>query len=168
MSIQDWGAIGELVSGIAIVVSLIYVGVQLRQGTQATRVGASQAFVTSHCAMTGPIYGYGSDFRDLYWRGLGGLANLQGSELAAFGAWMGSLMRMQESFYFQWKAHAFEDPMWSGWMRQYRDLFGYPGIQEVWALRRNQFSPEFCEFVEGEMIGRASTPLYAADEGVHA
>jgi len=69
------------VSGIAIVVSLIYVGVQLRQGMQATRVGTSQAFITAQCAIASPLYAV-SDFRDLYWRGLGGLANLQGSELA--------------------------------------------------------------------------------------
>ena len=37
MSIQEWGAISEMVGAIAIVVSLIYVGVQLRQNTQATR-----------------------------------------------------------------------------------------------------------------------------------
>ena len=44
MSIQDWTAIGEIVSAIAIVVSLISVGAQLRQNTRATRVITSQAF----------------------------------------------------------------------------------------------------------------------------
>ena len=38
MSIQEWAAIGEIVSAIAIVLSLIYVSVQLRQNTRATRV----------------------------------------------------------------------------------------------------------------------------------
>ena len=49
MSIQEWGAISEMVGAIAIIVSLIYVGVQIRQSTQATRVMTSQAFVESHC-----------------------------------------------------------------------------------------------------------------------
>jgi hypothetical protein len=35
MTLQDWGALGELVGGVAIIVSLIYVGLQIRQGTQA-------------------------------------------------------------------------------------------------------------------------------------
>ena len=48
MSIQEWAAIGEIVSAIAIVVSLIYVSVQLRQNTRATRVVTSQAFVQIH------------------------------------------------------------------------------------------------------------------------
>jgi hypothetical protein len=35
MTIQDWGAIGELVGGAAVVVTLIYLALQVRQNTQA-------------------------------------------------------------------------------------------------------------------------------------
>ena len=79
MSIQEWGAISEMVGAIAIIVSLIYVGVQIRQSTQATRVMTSQAFVESHC---GAITQITRDpaFWDVYWRGLSGLSNLQGGE----------------------------------------------------------------------------------------
>ena len=34
MSIQDWGAIGEVVSAIGVIVTLIYLTTQLRQNTQ--------------------------------------------------------------------------------------------------------------------------------------
>jgi hypothetical protein len=166
MSIQEWGAISEMVGAIAIVVSLIYVGVQIRQNTQATRVRASQAFVESHCGAITQITRHPA-FWDVYWRGLSGLSNLQGGEIAAFGAWTGHLLRTWESFYFQTKAGAFEDQIWFGWNHQYRDLFAYPGIQEEWTIRRHCFSDEFREFVERELIGKASHPLYTIDEGAH-
>jgi hypothetical protein len=66
-----------MVSAIAIIVSLIYVGFQLRQSTLATRVLTSQTFIESHGGTTNPII-RDSEFRDLYWRGLSGLSNLQG------------------------------------------------------------------------------------------
>jgi hypothetical protein len=166
MSIQEWGAIGEMVSGIAIIVSLIYVGVQLRQSTQATRVITNQAFLQSHGRTINPIT-RDSDFRDIFWRGLAGLSHLKESELAAFGAWTGHTLRVWEAHYFQWKAHAFEDRVWSGWKCQFRDLFGYPGIQEVWTIRRHHVNDEFRGFVEREIIGKESHPLYAIDEGAH-
>jgi len=166
MSIQDWAAIGEMVGAIAVVVSLIYVGVQLRQNTLATRVITSQAFVQIHHAAITPIVQEPA-FRDIYWRGLAGVSNLHGSELAAFGAFTGDLIRAWESFYFQWKAGAFEEQIWSGWLRQYRDLFAYLGIQEEWKIRRDYFSDEFREFVERDLVGKASHPLYAIDEGAH-
>ena len=166
MSIQEWGAISEMVGAIAIIVSLIYVGVQLRQSTQATRVMTSQAFIESYSGCIGQITRHPA-FWDVYWRGLSGLSNLQGGELAAFGAWTGHVLRSWESFYFQWKAGAFEDQIWFGWVRQYRDLFGYPGIQEGWTIRRHHFSDEFRAFVERELIGKESHPLFTIDEGAH-
>jgi hypothetical protein len=166
MSIQDWAAIAEMVGAIAIIVSLIYVGVQLRQNTQATRVHTSQVFVqTFGGIMSHQIQE--PEFRDIYWRGLAGLSNLHGSELAAFGAWMGITIRAWESFYFQWQAGAFEDQIWSGWNCQFRDLFGYPGVQEVWRIRRHHLSEEFCKFVEESIAGKESKPLYAVAEGAH-
>ena len=162
MSIQEWGAISEMVGAIAIV-SLIYVGVQLRQSTQATRVMTSQAFVESYCGVVNQITRH-SAFWDVYWRGLSGLSNLKGGELAAFGAWTGHAIRTWESFYFQWKAGAFEEQIWSGWVSQFRDLFGYSGIQEEWAIRRNHVSNEFRVFVEREIIGKESHPLFGERE----
>jgi hypothetical protein len=166
MSIQEWAAIGEIVSAIAIVVSLIYVGAQLRQNTRATRVSTSQAFVQTHGGILGHLI-QEPEFRDIYWRGLAGLSNLRGSELVAFHAWTAHNIRTWESLYFQWKASAFEDQLWSGWKDQWRDLFGYPGIQEVWAIRRHHFGEEFREFVGRELVGQESKPLYAVAEGAH-
>lgn len=34
MTIQEWGAVGELIGGIAIIVSLLYVGFQIRQSNR--------------------------------------------------------------------------------------------------------------------------------------
>lgn len=39
MTIQDWGAIGEIVGAIAVVVSLIYLAIQIRQNTHQIALG---------------------------------------------------------------------------------------------------------------------------------
>ncbi len=43
MSLQDWGAIGELLGGVAIIVSLLYVGLQIKHGNRETRANTLQA-----------------------------------------------------------------------------------------------------------------------------
>ena len=43
MNITELGAIGELVGGVAVIASLVYVGLQVRQSTQ---VGRAQAVTT--------------------------------------------------------------------------------------------------------------------------
>jgi hypothetical protein len=41
VTIQDWGAIGEIVGAIAVVISLVYLATQLRMNTRALRANAS-------------------------------------------------------------------------------------------------------------------------------
>ena len=66
---------------IAIIVSLIYVGVQLRHSTQAARVITSQAFVQTHCGVSPLIQE--PEFRDIYWWGLAGSQNRSTPSLKA-------------------------------------------------------------------------------------
>ena len=47
MDIMELGAVGELVGGVAVVASLIYVGLQVRQNTSALRANAAQGFADS-------------------------------------------------------------------------------------------------------------------------
>ena len=42
MNIMELGAIGELVGGLAVIASLVYVGVQVRQNTRAQNIAALQ------------------------------------------------------------------------------------------------------------------------------
>jgi hypothetical protein len=163
MTIQDWGAVGEMIGGLAIIVSLIYVGLQIKQNTKATQVATSQAFIDMHSVVILPI-ACDKEFRDIYWRGLNGLSNLQGSETAAFGAWTVQALRAWESFYFQWKAGAFDDHLWSGFRTQLGDLFGYAGMREMWKMRSHQFSEEFHVVVAEAISSEHTRPLYVSDE----
>jgi hypothetical protein len=45
MSIQDLGSLGELIASIGVVISLIYLAVQIRQSTRATRLASRQAIL---------------------------------------------------------------------------------------------------------------------------
>ncbi len=163
MTLLDWGAIGELIGGIAIIVSLIYVGAQIKQNTKATKVSTSHAFLNLHCAIVSQISAE-KEFRDIYWRGLKGLSNLQGSESAAFAGWAIQTFRIWEAFWYQWQEGVFDDQLWFGWKTQFCDLFGYPGIVEIWSVRNHQLSEDFREYVDQNIIGAESKPLYVFGE----
>ena len=165
MTIQDWGAIGELIGGVAIIVSLIYVGAQIRQNTKATKVSTSHAFLHIHSALLSPIT-VEKEFRDIYWRGLKGLSNLQGNETAAFAAWAMQTFRAWETFWYQWQEGVFDDHLWVGWKAQFCDLYGYAGILEIWSTRKHQFSEEFREYVDRHIIEAEPKPLYVSQEPV--
>ncbi len=161
MTLLESGAIGELIGGVAIIVSLIYVGVQVRQNTKATTVSTSHAFLNLHATTLGPI-SVEKEFRDIYWRGLSGLSNLQGNETAAFTAWQMHTFRTWETFWYQWQEGVFDDRLWEGWQAQFTDLFQYAGTKEIWDARKHQLSEEFRTFVEQHISGADSKPLYVS------
>jgi hypothetical protein len=155
--------IAEISAAALVIVSLVYVAIQIKQNTKATQISTSQAFIDTHGKVIMQISG-DKEFRDIYWRGLKGLSNLHGSEAAAFAAWTVHTFRVWESFYYQWQEGVFDDHLWAGWRIQLCDLFGYPGIREIWSGRNHQLSEEFREFVDNEVVGTESKPLYVSRE----
>ena len=60
MTIQDWGAIGELAGGVAVIVTLIYLALQIRQNTRAIRLGTGYAVTEEFRDMFALIAGQSS------------------------------------------------------------------------------------------------------------
>jgi len=163
VTIQDWGAVGEIIGGIAIIISLIYVGVQIKQNTKAIRVSTSHSFIEMHSQEVLAI-SLNPEFRDIFWRGLKGLANLQANEIPAFTAWTMNVFRTWEAFWYEWREGIFDANLHAGWHVQFCDLFGYAGIVEVWEIRQHQFSTAFREYTNQHTVGSDSKSLYARQE----
>jgi hypothetical protein len=158
MTLQDWGALGELVGGVAIIVSLVYVGLQIKQSTAAARAATSQAFSEQYSTIILQITKSG--FRDIFWRGKDGLENLKGSEIAAFMALLATIVRFGESFYFQRQEGSIDSRLFDAWLVQTLDLFAQKGPREYWAIRGHQFNPEFVAFFEAKMAASKPKPMY--------
>jgi hypothetical protein len=161
VTLQDWGAIGELVGGVAIIVSLLYVGLQVRQGTNASRAATNQAFTVQFSDLILQITK--PELRDIFWRGIKGLDNLDGSENAAFMALLASIMRTYETFYFERIEGRFDTRMWDGYEAQMIDLYNNKGVREYWAIRKHQFSREFDSFLTSRTTAVEARPMYRAD-----
>ena len=86
MSIQDWGAIGEIIGALAVVASLIYLAVQIRQNTrqislslESTKLAAFERNVESG-NRTREILITDPDLADLFLRGVSGFVDLRSTE----------------------------------------------------------------------------------------
>ena len=162
MTLQDWGALGELVGGVAIIVSLIYVGLQIRHNASATRGATNQAFAAQYSELLLTLTQ--TEVREVYWRGLPGLSNLEGSEMAGFSGFMASIFRTYEAFYLEKREGRFDSEMWEGYTALFADLLSHRGPREYWELRRHQYSVAFGKVVDDELLEQDSHPLYPDNE----
>ena len=161
MSLQDWGALGELIGGVAIIVSLLYVGLQIRQSAKATHAATNQSFSAQYSEIMLRLSD--ADRREVFWKGLAGLKNLQGSEHVAFMSIMAAIFRTYETFYFEQIEDRFRSKLFDSWLGQLVDLFGNEGVREYWAVRKHNFSIDFNSFVEQKVAEGTPRSMYSSD-----
>jgi hypothetical protein len=147
----DWnavGAIGEMLGGSAVVVSLIYLSFQVRQNTRALRASSTDTAVASLRDWMRPLI-LDSETARLFRTGVEGeWINFSPDDRARFLHLLFGYLKTFENFHYQYLQGTLEQELWEGW---YNILSAYvmsPGVQAYWPARRNAFSPRFRELVE--------------------
>ena len=147
ITISDLGSLGEFVGAIAVIASLIYVGAQIKQNTNAVRISTAQAHldiwndvVSNFCQSP--------ELASIYSRGLSDVSILNESEKVQFFAQVGLIFRYYESSYLQRDEQALDERLWQGLNQTLIDTLFYPGVRQWWEVRRHWFYKDFQKLVD--------------------
>lgn len=147
MNWEAIGAIGEVLGAAAVVVTLGYLAVQIRQNSQAVKNSAAQSLlsetneslrVASSSPTTARAVILGQTLFD----------ELSESERAQFITWMFSWMRTTEQAYFQYLQGHIDKEIWEGHRAHHRQLINAPAIKTWWSHRRRFFSHKFQKYMD--------------------
>ena len=159
MSLSDLAAIGSFVSGFAVLASLIFVGVQLRQNTRAVRAASSQAHAINFQQILTPLIET-ADVARIWRLGLGNIDSLTDDERVRFVVLVGGVFRFFEASRLQWRHGQLDSEHWQNIDANVRDFSTQPGVREYWALRRHWASGEFRTWYESLPQTTATRDLY--------
>ena len=139
MSLQDWGALGELVGGFAIIVSLLYVGLQIKHGNREAKAATLQATMDSEMFLQAEALRYAGTWEKV----LAGKHLEDGEETRRGILLYSMMMTLHQIQYDQFKTGYLDNPP------DTQDAATFP-IYEVWrasggATRR---SLEFLELLD--------------------
>ena len=156
MNWEAVSAIGQIVGAAAVVVSVIYLALQVRSNARQTRLASMRAMSE---AFNQWLYGLAGNpqIGELYYRGMRDFASIEGPDLPRFSALMDSLFRIYEDMYYQHVERHLDPHVWRGFEAIMRDIIAYPGAQAWWQSRRHWFSGLFAEFING-LVTEASRP----------
>jgi len=158
VTLEDSYFISQIAAALGIMASLIFVGIQVRQGNEqarkheaARRADASQAV---H-----------DNFANFY---LTLASNLQGTEAAAkglkdpdsmtdgesMGLFSGliAVMSYTQSAFFKWREGDLSDDIWRSWQNSNLSFLTSPGGKRFWEGRKSNFAPDFVEYVDAHLI----------------
>jgi hypothetical protein len=147
---MNWDAVGalaELAGATGVIVSFVYLGLQIRQNTRSVRASSYHAVTTNLSNLSGSI-GRDASASALLFRGQTQLEALDSDERARFSILMISLFRCYENIFYQFNQEMLDRSVWSGWENSMTRTFWNPGVQIWWPTWRNDCHREFRDFLE--------------------
>jgi hypothetical protein len=148
MSLEQASFVAQILSALAVIATLIFVGFQLKKATSAIRATSSQAHSGLYTDLVRSIID-NPDFARSWSIGITDPKALKEEEWVQFVAYASALFRLYESSRVQWLNGRLDDEHWHTVERQAVDFGHLPGLRMAWQLRGHWFSPEFRAWFDG-------------------
>lgn len=158
--LQDAASIADILGALGVMVSLVFVGIQVMQANKLARAAAQQKQIESVRDITRlliehPMIG------ELLTRDP--KRELTDVERVVVVAFMTYGERTWEALYEQYRQGLVDEEMWEAHRRQSRAVQAHPLAEAVWKLRKQWYSERYQKFREAAGAGQADKLSYDLD-----
>ena len=148
---MNWEAIGsiaESLGAIGVIVSLVYLAIQVRSNTAAIRAGTTQD-VTNRASEISQSISLDPSATEILYVGLRDPDALSDEQQRRFGGMLLAIFRAYENVEYQFRRGFLDGGEWSGLSNNLRSIAIQPGFV-IWWTRdgRRGFNPEFQSFID--------------------
>ena len=162
MSLEDLGNIGEFAAAVAVVVSLLYLALQMRQNTAVLRVGSRQAIVESYRSFNRPFIS-DATIGAVFAQGISSYPRLEEPDRTRFAS-----LLIDQILHFQGALALHESgSLDDETFRAYRDyaaaLLSTPGGAAFWSHARITYPRHMVESLE-ERIQQGDLPYTVSEQ----
>ncbi len=148
MNWEAISAVSQLVGSIAVVFSVLYLGIQVHRSTRVARLATQDAAATALRDVTKPLM-ENAELERLWRVGLEDLNALSAQDQARFFHAAYQFLKAFETIHFHYIYGLMDRQLWEGWRGLLRHYVAAPGIAHYWKLRPEVFSERFRKFVDG-------------------
>ena len=147
MTLEQASYLSQVVGALAVLASLIFVGMQIRQNTHSQQIVAVSSLAAAIAAinvpaMQSPALGEALAKATRDW----GAATREQRVLAHF--FLFSYFKLCENAWYQHSRGALDATQWAGWETMLRAFYHSSGVQSGWwPRRRRAYSPEFQSYL---------------------
>jgi hypothetical protein len=156
MSLSDLASLGSFVNGLAVLVSLIYLSLQVRQTKRnqqiAIRHSRASRIVDLQLALAGP------GVAGAWLHGSGSPQELTQTELSQFVNLCRALFFHFEDSFYQREEGLLNDDAFETVVAGARLSARSPGWRAAWRIARPNFGGRFLAFMDGVVAGSAAEP----------
>ena len=148
MNWEAIGAVGEILGALAVVISLGYVAIQIRQNTNETKMQRTQSLISANSDVNLEFATNGELARILR-LGLQDYNQLSEDEQVRFGALCFSAFNRYGFAFHQFQTGQLEEKFWNNMEYELSVFLSLPGGGEWWNQDKPRFLPEFVTYIDG-------------------
>ncbi len=149
---MNWDAIAavaELLGAIAVIGTLAYLAMQIRQSNISARIAARLEMTRQHSDFTDGLLNNPESFRIFG----AGLANeLSNEDQAYFDSLMHKCVWFFSAHHLQYVSYSLSDDEWYQSKMLMHRVANNGGVQSWWLLNKQYYAPSFVEFFDKEII----------------
>jgi hypothetical protein len=146
--------IAQMVAAVILVLSVIYLALQVRQNTHALRLSNFQAGSANWANVLGMMTN-NEEVTDIYRRGIAANDTLNEIDQFRFSMLGLQILRMFNENFEQQHEGAVRKARWEALQRSHIDIMQTPGMQALWSLRKHWFPDDFQVYM-GNIIERSA------------
>jgi hypothetical protein len=146
MNWEIGAAIAEIVGALAVVISLIYLALQIRAQTNQSKL-AAQHEVSGGIREVSNLFAT-EDISDVFVRANKDFDSLSDAELVRLIVAITNLFRVWEEAFAESRDGHLGATNWKSLSGDYSQLMGAPSFRRVWELRKQNYYPEFQIYVD--------------------
>jgi hypothetical protein len=139
-------AISQLVGSIAVVLSVLYLAVQVHRSTRVSKLATQDAAATALRDVTKPFM-ENAELERIWRVGLEDIGVLSVEERTRFFHAAYQFLKAFETIHFHYAYGLMDRQLWEGWKGLLRHYVAAPGMAYYWRLRPEVFSDRFRNFV---------------------
>jgi len=147
MTLSDLASLGSFVSGLAVVASLIYLGIQTRQSSKHTRALISQGRA-DHALRQNELMAANPGLMEIIIRGMTGDEAMDAVQGSRFHAYSFNSFLTNEDEFRQHRAGLIDDARHAGFIKRIRNMLRQPGYRAMWQMQRDGFDEDFQLFMD--------------------
>jgi len=148
LTLEQFNYIAEIVSSVAVIASLIYIAIEIRQNTNTVKLNSAQNLFHEYrdslaLIITNP------DVCDIHVRAMTDIESLSPVEKHRFYMLANNFFRVFENAYYHNSLGSVDKIVWDGMLAAMKIGKDTTGYQLFWHERKFIFNEEFQEFYDG-------------------
>jgi len=146
MNWEAIGAVGELLAASGVVISLFYLGTQIRAQNRESKLAAMHEISEAYRDSYGQFRD--SELAEFFARGNADFKCLTEVEKIRLFATINPLLKVFEEAFWQFRQGRFDEELWLPMVSQFSFFLAAPTLAEVWKQRKSHYNSNFQQFVD--------------------